>query len=173
MVESTIKVEDVKKYFQTGGGFLGEKKEWIRAVDGVSLDVEKGSTMAIVGESGSGKTTLGRTIVRLYEPTAGNVLLDGRDISKIEGDQLSEVHKHLQMVFQDPISSLNPRRRIEDILLDPLNIHKIGHRADRKRRVRDLMAPVCCCRTNVTTHAAMANRKKGVFSRSRQERVGA
>ncbi|MDR1238157.1 MAG: ATP-binding cassette domain-containing protein [Propionibacteriaceae bacterium] len=113
MNEPLIEVKNLKKYFPVGGGLL-------HAVDDVSLRVDKGETMGVVGESGCGKSTLGRTIIRLLEPTSGEIWLNGQSISKAKGRQLREARNHMQIVFQDPYSSLNPRQRISSTVLEPL-----------------------------------------------------
>ena len=114
----------------------------VRAVDDVSFSIEKGETFGLVGESGSGKTTTGRCILRLIEPTSGEVIVDGRDVLKLSQGELRRARRDMQVVFQDPYSSLNPRMRARDIVEEPLIIHKAGSRADRRRRVDELFALV-------------------------------
>lgn len=115
-------VEDLKKYFEFKKG-LFTRTQYVRAVDGVSFSVEKGTTLGVVGESGSGKTTLGLTILRLIEPTSGKIIFDGNDVTSLSKKELKRFRKSTGIVFQDPYSSLNPRMRVKEILERPLKIH--------------------------------------------------
>jgi len=114
----------------------------VQAVDGFSLSIEKGETVGLVGESGCGKSTVGRTILRLYRPTAGRIVFDGQDITRAEGSTLRGVRRRMQMIFQDPYASLNPRMTAAGIIAEPLEIHGIGNGSERRERVRDLLATV-------------------------------
>lgn len=114
----------------------------VRAVDDVSFSIEKGETFGLVGESGSGKTTTGRCILRLIEPTSGEVVVDGRDVLTLSPGELRRARRRMQIVFQDPYSSLNPRMRARDIVEEPLVIHNAGSRRDRRSRVEELCALV-------------------------------
>ena len=114
----------------------------IKAVDGVSFSTRAGETCALVGESGSGKTTVGKTIVRIYDPTAGTVSFEGRDVTNLSQDELMHVRRKMQMVFQDPTSSLNPRKRVRDIITAPLEIHKVGSNSERLARATELLETV-------------------------------
>lgn len=137
-----LRIENLKKYFTVGGAvesLLG-RAQVLKAVDGVSLDLEKGKTLAIVGESGCGKTTLARTIARLYKPTDGSIVFDDRDITKMSESDLRPMRRNIQMIFQDPLASLNPRRTIGGIIEKPLRVHGIG--GDRRARVEDVMKAV-------------------------------
>ena len=113
--------------------------EIIKAVDDVSFSMRRGEVYALVGESGSGKTTVGKTILRIYDPTAGSVLLEGVDITFLRGHELKEQRKKMAMVFQDPTSSLNPRKTIKDICSEPLTIHHVGNGQARVDRVKELL----------------------------------
>lgn len=138
--EPLVIAEDLCKYFQTRSGILRTNRgEVVKAVDGVDLSVPKGMTTALVGESGSGKTTFGKTILRIYKPTRGKILFEGTDMSNVEGSKLKKLRSRMAMVFQDPASSLNPRRHIKDIISDPYYIHKLYEKSERTRRVKELL----------------------------------
>ena len=137
-----LEVTNLKKYFPIYKGLLKKKVGEVKAVDNLSLSVPKGKTMAIVGESGSGKTTLVKTIMRFYEPSDGSIKFKGRDITRISEKELKQLRKEVQMVHQDPSSSLNPRKRIIDILEEPLKIHGIGNKSSRLKRVQELIEVV-------------------------------
>jgi len=139
MSEPMLRVLDLKKYFPMTGGLLKRKIGEVKAVDGVSFDVMKSDTLALVGESGSGKTTVGKMLVRILKPTSGSIFFANEDIAKHEGDSLKNYRRMAQMVFQDPTSSLNPRRKILDIVIDPLNVHKIGLKSERYEMVTRMM----------------------------------
>ena len=137
-----LDVRHVKKYFPIRAGILQREVARVHAVDDVSLTVREGETLGLVGESGCGKSTLGRTIVRLYQPTAGEILLDGQPIQDLGARRLRPLRREMQMVFQDPYASLNPRKRVGTIVSDPMRIHHIGDRRERKRRVGELLEAV-------------------------------
>lgn len=137
-----LQVVDLKKYFPVHSGLLKRKIGEVRAVDGVSFTVYEQETFALVGESGSGKTTVGKTQLRLYTPTSGKIWFDGQDISFLDEEHLLPLRKEMQMVFQDPASSLNPRKRIKEIIAAPLHIHKVGTPGERVQRVRELLEQV-------------------------------
>ncbi|MDG6999698.1 MAG: ATP-binding cassette domain-containing protein [Nitrososphaerota archaeon] len=124
--EYLLETKDLYKWFPIKGGLLGKTVANVRAVDGVSFGVKKGETMGLVGESGSGKTTLGRTIMRLTNATKGELLFDGQDITKLKGRALKPFRRRIQMVFQDPYASLDPRQTIRSTLTEPMRIHHIG-----------------------------------------------
>jgi peptide/nickel transport system ATP-binding protein len=130
------------KYFPVTSGWLRRKVGDVKAVDGVSLTLGKGSTLALVGETGSGKTTLGRLLMRLLTVTSGQIVFEGRDITDLDEQALRSVRRQMQMVFQNPASSLNPRRRVKEIIEEPLVIHGIGTPVARLRQVRELLERV-------------------------------
>ncbi len=135
-----LTLEDVSVVFQTRKGFF--RAGQVRAVDGVSLAVARGETLALVGESGSGKTTLGRVSLRLLRPTAGRVLFDGRDITTARDEDLHWLRRRAQIVFQDPFSSLNPYMRVADLVEEPLVIDGVRNRSERLDRVHRALAAV-------------------------------
>jgi len=136
-----LEVRHLSKTFSRRKGLFGATSI-VRAVDDVSFSIEKGETFGLVGESGSGKTTTGRCILRLIEPTGGEVIFDGRDVLKLSRGDLRRARRQMQVVFQDPYSSLNPRMRVSDIVEEPLIIHKLGSRTERRERVKQLFALV-------------------------------
>ena len=121
--QAIVSIDHLKTYFQVGKGF--GKKQIIKAVDDISLDIYRGETFGLVGESGSGKSTLGRTIVKLHEPTAGRILVNGKDIAHLAGSDLKKFQKSTQLIFQDPYASLNPRMTVGEIIREPLVIHHV------------------------------------------------
>jgi oligopeptide transport system ATP-binding protein len=131
-----------KHFAIRGTSFRRREAERVHAVDGVSLSVRRGETMGVVGESGCGKSTLGRLLVRLHEPTSGRVVFDGNDISTLSRRQLRPFRRELQMIFQDPYASLNPRKRVLQIVGDPFHIHGVGTRQEVRRRVQELLEVV-------------------------------
>jgi oligopeptide/dipeptide ABC transporter ATP-binding protein len=133
-----LRAKDVVKHFPVAGGMLGRSGKVVHAVDGVTLDVREGETLGVVGESGCGKSTLGRCLVRLSDVTSGSVEFDGHDITSLSRRQLRPIRRGLQLVFQDPYASLNPRRRAGDIVAEPLRIHDFGDSAAIRKRVEQL-----------------------------------
>ncbi len=159
-----LHVQHLVKEYPTGRAVFGASGT-LRAVDDVSFQIEAGELFCLVGESGSGKTTTGRCILRLIEPTSGSVHFDGTDLLRLSGRELREARRRFQIVFQDPYSSLNPRMRVGDILEEPLIIHRIGTRADRAVRVRELL-------DLVGLDAAHAKRYPREFSGGQRQRIG-
>ena len=139
MNDYLLKAENLKMYFPIQGGIFRRRVGWVYAVDGVTLKVREGETLGLVGESGCGKTTVGRTIARLYKPTGGNVIFEGKDLSRLKQQDIREVRRDLQMIFQDPFESLNARHTIYDILLEPFEIHKISTPKDRDYEILQLL----------------------------------
>lgn len=138
--EKILEVRNVKKYFPLGKGKLKPGKPCVKAVDGISLDLYEGETLGLVGESGCGKSTLGRTIIRLYEPTDGEILFKGQDISKLNRKEMRKIREEMQFIFQDPYSSLNPRMNVFNILAEPLLAHgKFKRGPELEAYVKDLM----------------------------------
>jgi oligopeptide transport system ATP-binding protein len=137
-----VEIKHVKKYFPIRKGLLQREVARVHAVDDVSFAVQPGETLGLVGESGCGKSTLGRTIVRLLEPTAGEIIFEGQRIEEHGARQLRPLRRQMQMVFQDPYASLNPRKRVGTIIGDPLKIHKLGDAKERKARVEELLEVV-------------------------------
>lgn len=138
-----LRVEGLTKHFPVYRGFFRRRVGTVRAVDDVSFDVGRKETLAVVGESGCGKTTAGRAVLRLVEPDAGHVWFRGKDIPALGADELREMRRHMQIIFQDPYSSLNPRHTIGQIIGRPLQLHGVAtSAADAEDRVRDLLARV-------------------------------
>lgn len=133
MGEVLLEVKNLTKFFNTPGGVL-------HAVDDVSFTIEKGKTLGVVGESGCGKSTTGRAILRLHEPTSGEILFEGKDITKYSQKQMREMRKEMQIVFQDPFASLNPRKTVSEIIAEPFRLHKtFKKKTDQEKRVQELM----------------------------------
>jgi len=141
-----VEVLDLHKYFPVQRGFLenalSRKREFVRAVDGVEFTIEKGETFGLVGESGSGKTTTGRLLLRLIEPTSGQILIDGKDVVDMRSDELLVFRRQAQMIFQDPAAALNPRMTIGQAIKDALDIHKVGRSNSRKNAVLQILERV-------------------------------
>jgi peptide/nickel transport system ATP-binding protein len=152
-----VEVRDLVKEFPTARGVF-------RAVDGVSLDIEEGETLGIVGESGCGKTTLGRMILRLIEPTSGSVRFNGADVLRASGGDMRRLRREMQIVFQDPFSSLNPRMRVEEIVTEPLVIHNSTGSTALRERARELM-------DEVGLEAASLRRYPHEFSGGQRQRI--
>ncbi|MGG4451235.1 ABC transporter ATP-binding protein [Brevibacillus porteri] len=158
MTEALLDVRDLKKYFSLGTGFD------LKAVDGVSFTINKGETFGLVGESGCGKSTLGRTIIRLYEHTDGEVLFKGKNVHQLRGKEAGQFNRDAQMIFQDPQASLNPRMTVEDIIAEGLDIHHLN-RGMRRERVAELLHLV-------GLHKDHAQRFPHEFSGGQRQRIG-
>src|SRR2546428_4940554 len=141
--KTLIDVRDLKMHFPlTRGIVLQRVVGYVRAVDGITFSIERGQTLGLVGESGSGKTTIGRTIVRLYKPTAGQMLFGDQDLAKMEGEPLRQIRRRVQMVFQDPFASLNPRYTIGSLIAEPMHIYSIGSNQEIRDRTVELLRVV-------------------------------
>ena len=161
MSEYLVEVKDLKQYFPIKVGFT--KTIPLKAVDGVSFSIKPGETLGLVGESGCGKTTVGRSLLRLYTPTGGEVLYNGE---KVDGSSIKHMRKEMQMVFQDPYSSLNPRMTVEDIIGEPLDVHKLySNKAERREKIINLMELV-------GLNAEHATRYAHEFSGGQRQRIG-
>jgi peptide/nickel transport system ATP-binding protein/oligopeptide transport system ATP-binding protein len=161
-----LEVKDVTKHFPiTEGIVFKHEVASVKALDGVSLAVRRGETLGIVGESGCGKSTLARVIMRLLEPTSGTVRFDGKDITQLSQRDLRVFRRELMMIFQDPYASLNPRKRVGFIVSEPLEIHRLGTDAERKRRVQDLLEVV-------GLNPEHYNRFPHEFSGGQRQRIG-
>jgi len=163
--ELLLRAEHVKKYFPIRTGVLQREVARVHAVDDVSIDLRAGETLGLVGESGCGKSTLARCIARLFPLTGGSVVFEGQDISRLSRRKLRPVRRELQLVFQDPYASLNPRKRVGEILSGPLRIHHYGNRGAIKRRVRELLELVGLSPEHI-------NRYPHEFSGGQRQRIG-
>ena len=136
-----IEVQGLKMYFSIAGKGFGKKsRQTLKAVDDVSFSIPEGTTFGLVGESGCGKTTVGRTILKLYKPTGGKIVFDGKDITDLSEKEFSPYRKDMQMIFQDPYSSLNPRQTVNEIIGAPLSVQKlVSSKEERDERVRELV----------------------------------
>src|SRR5712691_5818831 len=138
-----VDVRDLKMHFPLAQGIVLQRVVgYVRAVDGVSFSIERGQTLGLVGESGSGKTSIGRTMVRLYKPTGGQILFGNQDLAKLEGEQLRQVRRRVQMVFQDPFASLNPRFTIGSLISEPMHIYNVASKDEIRERTLELLRVV-------------------------------
>lgn len=160
-----VSANEMTKVFPARKGLFGRHAEDVHAVDGVSLDILRGETLALVGESGSGKSTLGRMLLRLIEPTSGSVEFDGVDLMSLDGHALRRMRRRMQIIFQDPYSSLNPTMTVRTIVREPLTIHRLGNGAERDERTMELL-------NLVGLKAELASRYPHELSGGERQRVG-
>ena len=162
-----VSVQDLQMYFPVRSGIVFQRKiADIKAVDGVSFEIRRGETLGLVGESGCGKTTTGRCILQLYKPTAGQVLFEGNDLTTLKGGQLRRFRRRMQMIFQDPYSSLDPRQNAGSIIGEPLIVHKMTNsRGEYREQVSELLSVV-------GLNPSMANRFPHEFSGGQRQRIG-
>ena len=162
-----VSVQDLQMYFPVRSGIIFQKKVAdIKAVDGVSFDIRRGETLGLVGESGCGKTTTGRCILQLYKPTSGQVLFEGHDLTTLKGGQLRRFRRRMQMIFQDPYSSLDPRQNAGSIIGEPLIVHKMTNsRGEYREQVAELLSVV-------GLNPSMSNRFPHEFSGGQRQRIG-
>lgn len=165
MAEELLTVKNLKKYFPITGGILAKEVGQVKAVDDVSFNVNKGETLGLVGESGCGKSTTGRSILRLIEPTAGEIVFENKNLMKMGGNELRQIRRDMQIVFQDPFASLNPRHNVEKILEEPLIVHGIGSSSERVKRVHELLEVV-------GLSSYHAKRYPHQFSGGQRQRIG-
>lgn len=140
--EIIIEVRDLKKYFPVKDKFMSGEKKFVKAVDGVSFEIKRGETFGLVGESGCGKSTLGRTITKLYDATEGDIFFEGTNIAKFNKKQMKEYHRNMQIIFQDPYSSLNPYMNVEELIDEPLSLHTPLSRKDKVEKIKNLLEMV-------------------------------
>jgi oligopeptide transport system ATP-binding protein len=164
--EILLEVRNLRKYYPVTKGFIFQRQVGaVKAVDGLSFFIRRGETLGLVGESGSGKTTTGRVILRLQEPTTGEALFEGRDLFTLRKEELRRMRRNMQIIFQDPYSSLNPRMTVGDIIGEPLEIHNLARGRDKVRRVQELLEVVGLSPYH-------ANRYPHEFSGGQRQRIG-
>ena len=163
--EVLVKVRNLKKYFPITRGVFQRHVGDVKAVDNVTFDIRQGETLGLVGESGSGKTTVGRTMLRLYEPTAGSILIEGKDLAKQSASELRAMRQRMQIIFQDPYASLNPRMTVGGIIGEPLEVHRVARGKEKRERVQELLRLV-------GLNPYFVNRYPHEFSGGQRQRVG-
>ncbi|KXK11369.1 MAG: putative oligopeptide ABC transporter ATP-binding protein [Chloroflexi bacterium OLB14] len=163
--DTLLKVDDLTMHFPIYRGVFQRQVGAVRAVDGVSFEVKRGETLGLVGESGCGKSTTGRTILQLYKPTAGSVTFDGQDLVKMKGEELRIMRRKMQMIFQDPYASLNPRMTVEELVGEPLIVHNVVPPKEVSEHVKHLLE-------TVNLNPAFASRYPHEFSGGQRQRIG-
>jgi oligopeptide transport system ATP-binding protein len=163
--EVLVSVRDLAKWFPITGGILSRVVGHVKAVDGVSFDIYKGETLGLVGESGCGKTTTGRMIIRLIEPTRGTLQFEDKNVLKLRGEELRKLRREMQIIFQDPYASLNPRMTVGDIVGEPLEIHGVARGRNKDRQVAELLE-------KVGLSPSHARRYPHEFSGGQRQRIG-
>lgn len=163
--EVLLEIKNLKKYFPVYGGLLGNKVEHLKAVDGVSFQIRRGETLGLVGESGCGKSTIGRTIIRLYDITDGEIIYDGTELGRLSQKDMRPYRKRMQMIFQDPYASLNSRMTVGDIIGESLDIHGLSQGEERQKRIYELLDRVGLVKDH-------ANRYPHEFSGGQRQRIG-
>jgi oligopeptide transport system ATP-binding protein len=164
--EVLLDVDDLYMHFPLTQGILFQRKVGaVQAVDGLTFQVTKGETLGLVGESGCGKSTTGRAILQLYKPTSGSVTFQGKDLTKLDGGEMRKMRRHLQMIFQDPYASLNPRMTVGSIISEPMQIHNLVPKRQRNERVQELLQ-------TVGLNPYFANRYPHEFSGGQRQRIG-
>lgn len=160
-----LQVKNLKKYFPVKKGLFSKTPSYVRAVDDVSFYISKGETLGLVGESGCGKTTCGRTILKLYEPTSGQIIYNGKDITKLNKNDMIPYRKKMQIIFQDPYASLDPRMTVGDIVGEPIDVHNSMGRKEKEEKIQYLLQ-------KVGLNSEHANRYPHEFSGGQRQRIG-
>ena len=163
--ETLLSVKDLVMHFPIKRGVFQHTVGYVHAVDGVSFDIRKGETLGLVGESGCGKSTTGRTILQLYKPTAGKVFFEDKELTNMKGEDLRHMRRKMQMIFQDPYASLNPRMTVEEIVGEPLIVHNLAKGREVREKVKDLLGLV-------GLNPAYVDRYPHEFSGGQRQRIG-
>ncbi len=164
--ENLLEIHNLKKYFPIKAGFFSRTVAYVKAVDGISFAIKKGETLGLVGESGCGKSTTGRTILRLVDATSGKVNFEGTDLLALSDDEMRNMRKEMQMIFQDPYASLNPRKSVGEIVGEPLDIHQLtGSKKEREDKIKDVLS-------NVGLGTESMKRYPHEFSGGQRQRIG-
>lgn len=160
-----VEIKDLTKRFPVGGGWFGRNREFVHAVNGMSFDINEGETLGLVGESGCGKSTLGLLILRLINPDSGKIMFNGQDVTKMNQNEIRPLRRDMQVVFQDPFASLNPRMTVGEIVEEPLLVHRIGSKSERIAQVAELLRVV-------GLRGDAVNRYPHEFSGGQRQRIG-